>query len=79
MNSKILFWFGDSFLHYGLAKHLKQKINCDIFAIADVNDSSKEFYKNQTMIPEDKIWYYPDHLESFKNPDLIYLKNFLAL
>lgn len=77
MRQKLLFWLSDSFLHFGIAQSINKKIECDLYAVADVNDETKKFYQKQKLVPFNKIWYYPDHIQNKeKKPDMDYVKSF---
>ena len=72
MNEKILLWIDYSFLHYGVAKYLKEK-NFDIFGIIDGKQSTKKFFEKQKTINFNKIWNFSSNAFSEKI-DLSYLK-----
>ncbi len=76
MKDKILFWISNySLVHFGIAKFLQDKHNCDLFALFDVTDNTKKFFQNQQLVKFNKTWYYHDHFSNSK-PDLEYLANF---
>ena len=47
MNSKIIFWINDALAFVGLPKTLQEKYNFDIYAILDVTDKQKKFFRNK--------------------------------
>ena len=71
---KILYWVGQNFTHYCLAKTIQDKINADIFAIIDVTNKPKTFFQNQKIVHFNKIWFYHDFIDIHKVPDFEYLK-----
>lgn len=76
MKDRILFWISNySLVHFGIAKFLQEKHNCDLFALLDVTDNTKFFFQNQQLVKFNKTWYYHDHFSNSK-PDLEYLSNF---
>jgi len=76
MSDKILFWLNTSLTSFGIAKFIKEKHECEIFAIADIVDKQKSFYEKQQLVKFQKIWYYHDHiLQTKKKPDLEYLES----
>jgi hypothetical protein len=66
LKDKILFFLDGWFFHYGIAKQLHQKYDCEIAAIVDVEDKTKQFFKNQSMVPFKNTWYLTDNV-SIKN------------
>lgn len=77
MKDKILFWLDTDFIHFGIAKYLQDKHDCELFSVIDVYDKPKKFFDMQQLVKFQKIWYYDEHppLEKEK-PDLEYLKSF---
>ncbi len=73
MKTSFLLWIDYHFLHFGIAKCLQEKSNCDMSAIISVNNNIKKFFRNQRMVQFQKVWYYDDN----KNitPNLEYLKS----
>ena len=74
---KILYWVGQNFTHYCLAKTIQDKIEADIFAIIDVTNKPKTFFQNQKIVHFNKIWFYHDFINEIdKIPDLDFLEKF---
>jgi hypothetical protein len=74
MKRKILLWLDVFSAHFGMAKLLKEKHDCDIFTIIDINRGRK-FYEEQKFIEFTKKWYYRDCFDrTQKKPDLPYLE-----
>jgi len=78
MNKKILIWIDDSsFLQYCFSTLIKEKIECKIFAIADVNKYGKKFLQKQNLLDIEKIWFYRDFLSTKETKfDIKYLEAF---
>lgn len=75
MKDKILFWIDPSLTHFGIAKFLQEKYDCELFAIIDVN-SARNFFSTQKIVNFNKEWYYRDYVSKDKKPDLEYLMSF---
>jgi hypothetical protein len=56
LKKNILFWFDSNFVNFGIAKYLKDNIDCNMFAVIDLHDKPKEFFYKQTIINFKKIW-----------------------
>ena len=77
MKDKILCWLDNDLLHFGIAKYLKEKHDCDMYTIIDINKHGKKFFQTQEFVKFNKIWYYRDFISKPKEkPDLDYLKYF---
>lgn len=75
MKSKILVLLDLEWLHFGIVKYIHDFFDCEIFAIIDIDNNSKNFYNNQKLVPFSKFWFYRDYLsKKSQNPD----ENFLA-
>jgi len=75
MPDKILFWLDKLFVYYGIAKSLQKKYPCEIFGIADIDETAKYFLENQKSVNFEKIWHYPNNFQDKKRkPDIEYLK-----
>lgn len=75
MTMKILFWFDAALLHFGLAKSIQDKLDCELYGIADVPHNRKSFFENQNFVQFSKLWYFHDYINTKKNPNLQYLKS----
>lgn len=74
---KILVYVHGWFIHFGIAKALKEKHSCDIFAIFDFDDKARKFFDKQKIVDFEKYWQYKDSVTTLeKKPDLEYLINF---
>jgi len=75
---RILIWIGAELVHYFLAYSLQQKYDADYYAIIDITNKPKDFFKNQSLVIFKKIWFFHDEINTYdkKNPDLQYLQNF---
>lgn len=76
MKDKIIIWIHISLVYFGLAKSLKDKYDCELFAVVDTTDRPKKFLQQQQLVHFEKIWYYHDHISKIKKkPNLAYLKS----
>ena len=77
MEKKILFWIDTDFTYFGLAYYLQKKINADFFAIIDITNKTKNFFKSQKLVNFKEIWFYFDHITKKQvKPDYNYLSTF---
>jgi hypothetical protein len=77
MTDKILFWVDLGITHFGIAKYLQKKYNCELYAIYDLNPKLKLEFQNQTIVDFEKVWFFWDYVSRSTNtPDLNYLKSF---
>lgn len=77
MSDKILFFLDKEWLHFGIAKLLKEKYDCELFAVIDLDKPSSKFIHKQKLVNFNKIWDYRDFvLKSSEKPDIEYLRNF---
>ena len=77
MSKKILFWLDMEWIHFGIAKFLNEKYECDSYALVDTDTVATTFYKEQQLMKFQKVWYYRDYIKKITNNlDIEYLKNF---
>ncbi|TLX83754.1 MAG: hypothetical protein E6K98_04295 [Thaumarchaeota archaeon] len=77
MKDKILFLLDMEWIHFGIAKFLQNKHDCEMYAVIDIDPRSRFFFQKQKLVQFNKIWYYRDHLpKTTKKPDVEYLKYF---
>ena len=78
MVDKILFWFGVDYTHYCLSHALQKKIDCEMYAIVDITERPKTFFKNQKLVDFNKIWFFHDQIKKQQEkPDFEYLAKFI--
>ena len=75
MNDKILFWQDFDLTTVGLAKALQEKHECDLYAIIDTTDRTKQFFQQQQFVKYQKTWFYHDHISPKKTINIDYLKS----
>ena len=57
MKKKILFWIESGTMNiFGVAKYLQNDINAEFFAIYDVTDKPKKFFREQKLHFFSKKW-----------------------
>ena len=77
MEPKLFFWIDSHFVHYFLAKSIKEKMNCKIYSCFEITDKPKKYFEKQNLVDFEKFWFLFDHIEkNNEKPDLEYLKNF---
>ena len=63
--------------HFGIAKYVQDKYDCEIFAVIDINNKTKNFFLEQKIIKFKKTWFYRDYILKLDGkPDLEYLAQF---
>ena len=74
MVRKVLFWLGSEFTHFCLSHYLQKIIDDEFYAIIDITNKPKSFFKNQKLVNFQKKWFFHDHINpNFKKPNLEYL------
>jgi len=76
MTDKIIFWLDGDLTIFGLANFLQEKYPSEFFALIDITDRVKSFFKTQKLVKFEKTWYYHDHVLPKTKIDLEYLSNF---
>jgi len=76
MKQKILFWLDADLTQFCIAYYLQKKIDCELYAVIDITNRPKEFFKEQNLIKFEKIWFYHDNIDKNKKPDMDFLKKF---
>jgi len=72
---KILFFTDGWFLNFGIAKHLQNKNEYELFSIINVEEKAKKFFQQQKIVLYKKIWFFQDSiLTELKKPDVNYLR-----
>ena len=76
MSKKILVWIDSNFMLFCLSYFLQEKSDYEFYAIIDITNKTKDFFEKQNLVNFKKVWYYFDHIQPNKNPDIDYLSNF---
>ena len=77
MKEKLLFWLDANLTHFGLAKSLQKMDQFELYGIFDITHNPKKFFKEQTIVKFEKIWFYHEYIKkTSKNIDIEYLQNF---
>ena len=77
MGQKIIFWISGNLFSYVLANSLQNKIQGDFYAILDITERPKNFFKEQKLVNFKKSWYFHDYVNSnTKKIDFEFLKFF---
>jgi len=76
MKNKLIFWLDGDLTHYCLSYYLQNKIDAELYAVIDVTNKPKKFYKEQKLVNFEKVWFYHDYIKELdKKPDLEYLSS----
>ena len=76
MKEKILYYVQGVF-DLAIAKSIKEKHDCQLYALIDVNRFIKKTFLNQKLVEFQKVWYFQDALTNLvQKPNLEYLSNF---
>ena len=76
MTDKIIFWLDSFLLPFGIANSLQKKYDCELYAIIDITNGTKNFFEKQNLVEFEKTWFYFDHVHPQNSkPDYEYLKN----
>ena len=76
MKKKIFFWLEGDITSYCISYYLQKIIDSEYYAIVDVTDRPKKFFKEQKLVQFNKTWFYHDYLNKKIKPDPNYLKSF---
>jgi len=74
MTDKIIFWIGADFTHFSLSYYLQKMHDCEIYGIIDITNRPKKFFQEQDLVTFEKKWFFHDHININKKPDMEYLK-----
>jgi hypothetical protein len=74
MKQKILFWLDADLTQFCIAYYLQKKLDCELYAVIDITNRPKEFFKKQDLVKFKKIWFYHDNINKNKKPDIDFLK-----
>ncbi len=59
---KILFWLENYSIHFGIAKTLQEKHDCDLFALISCSPKQKSFFNDQKLIKFKNKWFTRDYV-----------------
>lgn len=76
MKERIVFWLDADLTHFFIAKAIQEKYDAEFYAIIDITDEPKKFFETQQLVRFKKIWFYHDHINAKKSPDIEYLSLF---
>ena len=60
---KILFWIESFQIHFGIAKALIEKYDCESYGLLVSSLKQKSFFDNQKLIKFKKSWYLRDNVD----------------
>ena len=74
MKKKILTWINADLLQFGVIKSIQSKIDCSTYAIIDVTNKPKEFFKEQKLVKFEKFWFLHENIDGkLTNHNIDYL------
>jgi len=73
---KLLVYIHGWFIHFGIAKAIKEKYPCEIYAVIDFDNKAQNFFNSQKILNFEKFWHYRKRVVSDTKPDLDYLQSF---
>lgn len=77
MKDKVVIWCGLDFTQFCMTYYLQKIYDCELYAIIDITDKTKKFFKTQKLVNFKKSWFLHDQYEKPNAlPDIEYLKNF---
>jgi len=76
MSDKVLFWLDAAPTAFCIAYYLKKICDADFFAVIDVTNRQKSFFKNQKLVEFKKTWFYHDVINQKIKSEPDYLKSF---
>ena len=76
MSDKICFWLDAEPTSFCIAYYLKKIYDADFFAVIDVTNRPKHFFKNQKLVEFKKTWFYHDVINQKIKSEPDYLKSF---
>ena len=76
MSNRVLFWLDAEPTAFCIAYYLKKIYDADFFAVVDVTNRQKSFFKNQKLVEFKKTWFYHDFMNQKIKSGANYLKSF---
>ena len=76
MSNRVFFWLDAEPTAFCIAYYLKKIHAVDFFALVDVTNSQKSFFKNQKLVEFKKTWFYHDFMNQKIKSGANYLKSF---
>ena len=59
---KILFWLENYSIHFGIAKALQEKYDCELYGLISCSPKQKEFFELQKLVKFKKKWFARDYV-----------------
>ena len=73
MKQKIFFWLDADITNFSIPYYLQKISDAEFYAIIDITNKPKKFFKEQNLVQFKKIWFYHDHVKTDKPLDLDHL------
>jgi hypothetical protein len=75
LKTKFILWLDSELLTFAIAYYLKKTYDCELYAIIDIANGTKNFFEKQNLVKFEKIWFYFDHVNpKNQKPDYEYLQ-----
>jgi len=76
MSNRVFFWLDAEPTAFCIAYYLKKIHDVDFFALVDVTNRQKSFFKSQKLVEFKKTWFYHDVMNQEIKSEPHYLKSF---
>ena len=76
MSNRVFFWLDAEPTAFCIAYYLKKIYDADFFALVDVTNRQKSFFKSQKLVEFKKTWFYHDVMNQEIKSEPDYLKSF---
>ena len=76
MSNRVFFWLDAAPTAFCIAYYLKKIHDADFFALVDVTNRQKSFFKSQKLVEFKKTWFYHDVMNQEIKSEPDYLKSF---
>ena len=75
MKKKIFLWLNADLIDFCMSYYLQKISDAEFYAIIDITNKPKKFFKEQNLVQFKKIWFYHDNIKTHKPLDLDNLAN----
>ena len=65
MKQKIFFWITADLTNFCMAYYLQKNHDAEFYAIIDITNRPKKFFKEQKLVQFKKIWFYHAIMDPF--------------
>ena len=64
MKDKIFFWLDADITDFCIAYYLQKISDAEFYALIDITNKPKKFFKEQKLVRFKKTWFYHDYLQN---------------